>query len=150
MTSWPLRWWARQSLRARLTLLATALFSFAVLTGAVLLLVLQRYALVRTLDNSAEKSAKDTAAIYKSGKSPATVLPTTGGVIAMQVVDAEDRVIAVCCGADRVLSLLTPDQLQHARNGRRYNINNPTSNSRQRVVAEPADDKTVLVVTDLK
>ncbi|HJQ44240.1 MAG TPA: HAMP domain-containing sensor histidine kinase, partial [Jatrophihabitantaceae bacterium] len=109
-----------------------------------------RYALVRTLDNSAEKSAKDTAAIYKSGKSPATVLPTTGGVIAMQVVDADDRVIAVCCGADRVLSLLTPDQLQHARNGRRYNINNPTSNSRQRVVAEPADDKTVLVVTDLK
>ena len=150
MAAWPLRWWARQSLRARITLLATALFSFAVLTGAVLLLVLQRYALVRTLDNSAEKSAKDTAALYESGKSPATVLPTTGGVIAMQVVDAEDRVIAVCCGADRVLSLLTPDQLQHARNGRRYNIDNPTSNSRWRVVAEPAGDKTVLVVTDLK
>ena len=38
----PRRWWDRQSLRARLTLLATALFSLAVVTGAVLLLVLQR------------------------------------------------------------------------------------------------------------
>jgi len=48
--NWPLRWWARQSLRTRLTLLATALFSFAVATGAVLILVLQRTALVRVLD----------------------------------------------------------------------------------------------------
>src|SRR5947209_5067831 len=39
---WPTRWWARQSLRARLTLIATALFAVAVATGAILVITLQR------------------------------------------------------------------------------------------------------------
>jgi signal transduction histidine kinase len=146
----PARWWARQSLRARLTLLATALFSLAVVTGAVLVLVLQRYALLRTLDNSAAKTASDIAQIFRSGKMPATVVPTTGGVTAVQVVDANDHVIATCCSADRVLSMLDPEQLKHARNGRRYDVASPTSDTRLRVVAQPAGDKTVLVATDLK
>ena len=55
--AWPGRYWARQSLRARLTLLATALFSIAVATGAILVIVLQRYALLRVLDSSAQKTA---------------------------------------------------------------------------------------------
>jgi signal transduction histidine kinase len=148
--NWPARWWANQSLRARLTLLATALFSLAVATGAVLLLVLERYALVRTLDNSADKTATDIARNALIGKLPATVIPTTGGVTAVQVVDANDRVIAHSPGADSLFSFLTPDQLQHARNGRRYEIPSPTSDSRLRVVARAAGDKTVIVVTDLK
>jgi signal transduction histidine kinase len=148
--NWPARWWANQSLRARLTLLATALFSLAVATGAVLLLVLQRYALIRTLDNSADKTAMDIARNALSGKLPTTVIPTTGGVTALQVVDANDRVIAHSPGADSLFSFLTPDQLQHARNGRRYEIPSPTSDARLRVVARAAGDKTVIVVTDLK
>ncbi|MEO6886480.1 MAG: hypothetical protein ABI232_09380, partial [Jatrophihabitantaceae bacterium] len=87
---WPGRWWSRQSLRARLTLLATALFTFAVATGAVLLLVLQRYALTRVLDSSADKTASDIARQFTSGKNPTTVLPTTGGVTSVQVVDFLD------------------------------------------------------------
>ncbi|MDT4891344.1 MAG: hypothetical protein QOE97_379 [Pseudonocardiales bacterium] len=150
MRNWPARWWANQSLRARLTLLATALFSLAVATGAVLLLVLQRYALIRTLDNSADKTAMDIARNALSGKLPTTVIPTTGGVTALQVVDANDRVIAHSPGADSLFSFLTPDQLQHARNGRRYEIPSPTSDARLRVVARAAGDKTVIVVTDLK
>jgi signal transduction histidine kinase len=78
------------------------------------------------------------------------VVPTTGGVTAVQVVDTQDHVIATCCGADPVFSVLDPEQLQHARNGRRYDIQSVTSDSRLRVVAEAAGDKTVLVVTDLK
>lgn len=149
MTNWPAHWWAQQSLRARLTLLATALFSFAVLTGAVLVIVLQRYALTRTLDNSAAKTASDIAHIFESGKRPSTVVPTTGGVTAVQVVDQNNRVIATCCGADRVLSVLDGDQLQHARNGRRYEISSMTSD-RLRVVAQAAGPDTVLAMTDLK
>jgi signal transduction histidine kinase len=146
----PARWWEAQSLRARLTLLATALFTLAVATGAVLLLVLQRYALLRTLDNSAAKSASDIAQIFQSGKSPANVVPTTGGVTAIQVVDGNDHVIAVCCGADRVVPLLDAEQLSEVRKGHRLDINSTTSNARLRVLAQAANDKTVLVVTDLK
>jgi signal transduction histidine kinase len=146
----PLRWWARQSLRARLTLVATALFSFSVATGAVLLLGLQRYALVHTLDNSAAKTASDIARKFTNGRSPTTVVPTTGGVTAVQVVDALDRVVATCCGADPTVPVLDADQVEHARNGRRYVINSSTSDAQLRVIAQSAGDKTVLVVTDLK
>ncbi len=143
-------WWSRQSLRARLTLLATALFTFAVLTGAVLVLVLQRYTLLRTLDSSAQKTAHDIAQIFESGKSPTTVVPTTGGVTFVQVVDATDHVKAVCCGADRVIPILDQQQLHRARTGERLMITNPISDAPLRVLAASAGDKTVLVATDLK
>lgn len=146
--SFPASWWARQSLRARLTLLATALFSLAVLTGTVLVLVLQRYTLVRTLDSSAQKTAHDIAVIYKS-KSP-NVVPTTGGVKEVQVVDRADRVLAVCCGADRVVPILDAKQLQKVRNGGRLNITSPTSDDQLRVLGAKAGSNTVVVVTDLK
>src|SRR6266496_1933184 len=83
----PNQWWARQSLRARLTLLATALFSAAVITGAVLLLVVQRSALTRVLDQSANKTATSTARLFNSGKEPPVLPPTSGGITAVQVVD---------------------------------------------------------------
>lgn len=147
---WPARWWASQSLRARLTLVSSALFAVAIVTGAVLVLILQRYALVRVLDNSAVQSAQDVAAQFEAGKNPTTVYPTTGGVTAVQVVDSFDAVVAASPGADRVVPLLDSGQLAQARKGRRFDIPSPTSNTRLRVVAEVAGDKTVLVVTDLK
>jgi signal transduction histidine kinase len=144
----PARWWARQSLRARLTLLATALFTFAVATG-VLLLVLQRYALTRVLDSSADKTASDIARQFTSGKNPATVLPTTGGVTSVQVVDADDIVVSASPGADRTTPVLDARQLAEAREGMRFDIASTTSNARLRVLAHTAGTKTVLVVTDL-
>ena len=146
----PTNWWARQSLRARLTLLATALFTLAVITGAVLVLVLQRFALLRTLDSSAQKTASDTAQLFLSGKTPPTFGPTTGGITAAQVVDAQDRVVSVCCGADPVIPLLDAEQLAEVRRGDRLTITSPTSGARLRVLAATAGDRTVLVATDLK
>ena len=145
----PLRWWARQSLRARLTLLATALFSFAVVTGAVLVIVLQRYALVRVLDASAAKTARDIATQFASGKRPQTVTPTTTGIAFVQVVDTNDGVIATSVGADRATSVLTPDQLEAARDGTRLDIASTTSSARLRVYGRSVGSLTVLVVTDL-
>ena len=146
---WPARWWARQSLRARLTLLATALFSLAVATGAVLLLVLQRYALVRVLDSSAQKTASDIARQFRSGKNPTSVLPTTGGITAVQVVNAQDVVIAASPGADRTTPVLDTDQLREARKGARLDIDSTTSDARLRVLAQNVGGKTVLVVSDI-
>jgi signal transduction histidine kinase len=148
--SWPLRWWARQSLRARLTLLATALFTLAVATGAVLVLVLQRKSLVRVLDASAQKTGTDIAQQIAQGKQSNTVIPTTGGVLEVQVLDAGNHVIAASPGADRIVAVLKPDQVRRVRAGARLNIANPISDGRLRVLGTPVGARTVLVVTDLK
>jgi signal transduction histidine kinase len=145
----PRRWWDRQSLRARLTLIATALFSCAVITGAVLLLVLQRYALTRVLDQSASKTARDIARQVVGDRRPDTVVPTTGGIAAVQVVDAEDRVVTATAGTDRVTSLVTEAQVDAIRNGDRPTIDSPTSTARLRVLGLKVGSRTVLVYTDV-
>lgn len=146
---YPARWWANQSLRARLTLLASALFSFAVATGAVLLIMLQRYALVHVLDSSAEKTASDIAHQFVTGKGTSSPVPTAGGVISVQVVDSDGRVIAASAGADRVTPVLSPQQIASSREGAKYDIDSPTDTGRWRVLGRAAHANTVLVVTDL-
>jgi signal transduction histidine kinase len=145
----PARWWARQSLRARLTLLATAIFSIAVITGAVLVLLLHRYALVRVLDSSAAKTARDIAQQFENGKRPPTVYPTTGGIAFVQVVDQDNGVVATSLGADRAASVVTPEQLKEVRAGARLDIASTTSDARLRVYGRAAGPYTVLVMTDL-
>lgn len=150
--SLPHGWWAKQSLRARLTLLATALFSFAVITGAVLLLVLQRYALSRVLDQNAVQTARDTARLVAAGKLPPTVQPTTGGIAALQVLDANDAVLAASQGTDRTVPLLSPDQLAQVRSGDRieFDLNDSSTSPRYRVIARNVGSRTVVVATDVR
>lgn len=145
----PRRWWTRQSLRARLTLLATALFSFAVITGAVLLLVLQRYALTRVLDQSAIKTSNDIVKQVKGGKLPNPLVPTTGGITAVQLLDANDAVLTASPGADSVTPLLTSEQLEQVRGGARIEIDSTTSSARLRVLARNVGTRTVVVFTDV-
>jgi signal transduction histidine kinase len=146
---WPRRWWERQSLRARLTLLATGLFSVAVVTGAILLLVLQRTALTRVLDQSANKTASQIAALIRSGKEPATLPPTGGGITFVQVVEGNDFVIAASPGADRHTSILTPSQLDEVRDGTRLTVPSPTSDAELRIVGRKLGNNTILVATDV-
>lgn len=150
MLAWPARYWARQSLRARLTLLATALFSIAVATGAVLVIVLQRYALLRVLDASARKSALAVAHQVNERPVPTTVNPTTG-VTAVQVLDPHNGVVASSPGpgVDHSLSYLTPAQLADARAGMRFNVASTTGGVQLRVLAVPAHQLTVVVYTDV-
>ncbi len=148
-TRWPRRWWAQQSLRARLTLLATGLFSFAVITGAILVIVLQRYALTRVLDQAAIKTARDLSRQASKGTLPAVVNPTSGGVAAVQIVDARDAVVSVSPGTDRVNPLVTPEELEQLRDGDIITVASPTSDARLRVIARKAGNLTVVVFTDL-
>ncbi|WP_375485828.1 sensor histidine kinase [uncultured Jatrophihabitans sp.] len=150
VTSAPRRWWSRQSLRRRLTLLATALFTLAVATGAVLLLVLQRYALTRVLDQSAGKTARDISQQVMSGRLPPTVAPTTGGIAAVQVVDARNAVLAASQGTDHARPILASrEQLREVRHGARIEIDSPTSDARLRVLGRAVGSRTVLVFTDV-
>lgn len=145
----PRQWWAQQSLRARLTLLATALFSFAVITGAVLLLILQRYALTRTLDQDAAKAANQAAAAQSGGQFPRTINVTTPGIDGVQVVDASDRVVATTPGMDRGHSFVLPEQLAGIRSGDRPTVPDPASAAPLRVVGLSVGVHTVLVYTDI-
>ena len=149
VTTAPRRWWSRQSLRRRLTLLATVLFSVAVATGAVLLLVLQRYALTRVLDQSADRAARGIAAQVRSGPVPPTVVLTTPGIAAAQVLDAHNGVLAASQGVDHARSLLTGAQLRDVRSGSRIEITSNTSDARLRVVGRRVGDRTVVVFTDV-
>ncbi|WP_375501425.1 sensor histidine kinase [uncultured Jatrophihabitans sp.] len=149
LTSVPRRWWSRQSLRRRLTLVATALFSVAVLTGAILLLVLQRYALTRVLDQNASKTARDIAVQVRSGRLPPTVAPTTSGISAVQVLDSRLAVLSASQGADHYVSLIGPEQLREVRSGSRIEINSTTSDARLRVLGKTVGSRTVVVFTDV-
>jgi signal transduction histidine kinase len=146
---WPTHWWARQSLRARLTLIATALFAIAVVTGAVLVITLQRYSLLRVLDSSAAKAADDVGDQIRQYPTETIVRPTTGGISEVQVVDRSNRVIAASPGGDTDDSLLTPAQLAQARTGARIDITSDTTHAPLRVLAHDVGNRTVLVVTDL-
>jgi signal transduction histidine kinase len=147
--AWPTRWWARQSLRARLTLIATALFAIAVLTGAILVITLQRYSLLRVLDSSAAKAADDVGDQIETHPHESTVRPTTGGISAVQVVDRSNQVIAASPGTDTGDSLLSRGQLARARVGQRIDITSDTTHAPLRVLAQDVGNRTVLVVTDL-
>src|SRR5919197_1387214 len=145
----PRRWWVRQSLRARLTLIATALFSAAVLTGVVLLLVVQRAALTRVLDQSASKTATQTARLFRSGTGPRTLPPTSGGVTAVEGGGAAHNVLAPSPGGDQQVSIVTPEQLSAVRDGDRPTVTSPTSGAPLRIFGRNLGKRTILVATDV-
>ncbi|HVD88850.1 MAG TPA: histidine kinase dimerization/phospho-acceptor domain-containing protein, partial [Jatrophihabitantaceae bacterium] len=148
-----MRWlshlWRGQSLRARITIVATTLFAFAVITGAVLLLVLQRTSLIRSLDSQAIKTGQAVAATRVTGIKPTNVVAAAG--VQIQVLDKNGAVAAASGTADRVKPLLTPDELAAAERGQAINIPAERGNTNQelRVLAVPAGEETVLVASGL-
>jgi signal transduction histidine kinase len=144
----PARYWARQSLRARLTLLATALFALTVATGAILVIVLQRYALTRVLDSAALDTANNIAAQVKAGNIPNPIVPNAR-VIAVQVLRPDNTVETSSAGADFATPELNPQQQEEVREGRRFDITSPTSGQRVRALGVAAGRYTVVVLTDV-
>jgi signal transduction histidine kinase len=106
----------RLSLRARLTLLATGVVLIALALGAVLLVLAVRHSVLNSLDQSARQQAKDVAALASSGRLPDPV-PVGAGTAGVQIVDAQDRVVAVSAGADRLTALLEPADVRAVRSG---------------------------------
>ena len=69
----------------------------------------------RTLDREALSSAHEVAVLVDEGRLPDAV-PTSGAQL-VQVVDGAQRVLAASLGADRLVPLLNPAQLQDALGG---------------------------------
>jgi len=150
-----MRWWRWRSLRARITVLATALFTLALaLAGGILLFTVGK-SLLNTLDSSAERTGGEVATLVKSGRLPTQLLAGSGGVSLVQVVDENNRVLAASPGADTAVSVLTPAELSQVRAGKHLTVAGDRASLDEplRVVGVTADlrngQRTVLVGTDL-
>jgi signal transduction histidine kinase len=87
----------------------------ALLTGGLAFYGALTLSLNRTVDNEALASAQDVAALVNTDRLPDPV-PVSGSQV-IQVVDANQRVIAGSATADRLTPLLTPEELERALSG---------------------------------
>jgi heavy metal sensor kinase len=153
--SFLVRWWRRRTLRARITLLATAVFTVALLLAGVILLATVGRSLLNTLDSSAERTGNEVAALVNTGRLPQQLLTGSGGVSMVQVVDSDNRVIAASPGVDTAVSMVNRDQLAKVRRGAHLTVSGARASQEDpiRVVAVDANtrtgQRTVLVGTDL-
>ena len=145
--------WPTLSLRARLTVVATVLVAVALLAGTVLLLVALQRSLIAALDETARQRARDVVALVDSGQLPDPI-PVAAGTPLVQVVDADDRVVAASAGGDRLVPILLPDDVAAVRDGNVRTIGGSRLglSGELRVVGEPAgtdEPQTVLVAMSL-
>jgi signal transduction histidine kinase len=142
------------SLRARLTVVATALLGAGIAAGAVLLVVTGSRTLQAAVDSGALQSAREVAALVDSNRLPDPVPQGGEGTAAIQVVDAQNRVLAASVGTDRLVPVLRPAEIAAVRSGQRLVV--PGSrlglSGPLRVVGvpagQPSDPQTVIVAVD--
>ncbi|HWB34733.1 MAG TPA: HAMP domain-containing protein, partial [Rugosimonospora sp.] len=106
----------RLSLRARLTLIATAGLAVGLGLGGLLLVAVLGSVLVRGVDSSSRQTADAVVELINEGGLSDPV--PTGGTQVVQVLDANSRVRAASVGADRLVPMLHPDELERAKAGR--------------------------------
>ena len=140
-----MRWWRGRSLRARLVLIGTCGLAAGFLAGGVVLFAVLGLALQRSVDAAAESTAHDVAALTAEGQLPDPI-PVAGGQL-VQVVDGEGRVKSASVGADRLVSLLQPEELADARAGKHLYVDGDrvAVEGPVRVVAVAVGDDTVIV-----
>jgi signal transduction histidine kinase len=148
---WLGEWWGARSLRVRITIVATTLFAAAVVSGTIVLIIVLRVALINGIDSSASKTAADIATLVQRGNAPHTLLSGSGGVDYVQIVDANDAVVANSPGADATRSMLQPNELAQQHDGGHRTISGEWAgiNAQLRVTAVPVGSETVLVGTSL-
>jgi signal transduction histidine kinase len=146
-------WFHRLSLRARLTLVAGILVAGALIAGAVLLSEAVQRSLVTAVDEAARQRARDVALLIDTGRLPDPI-PVEAGTPLVQVVDAEDRVLAASPGGDRLVPILLPEDVTAVREGESRQVDGARLGlaGELHVVGEPAggaERQTVLVAMSL-
>ncbi|SDS93159.1 cell wall metabolism sensor histidine kinase WalK [Jiangella sp. DSM 45060] len=144
----------RLSLRARLTVAATAMAAVGLAISGVLLLIALDRALLTALDETARRQGDDIATLVESGRLP-DPLPGFGVAVA-QVLDADDRVIASTPGGDRLTPVVAGDDLAAVRSGAAIDLDGTRLGQPEplRVVGIPTDTagdpRTVVVAVSLE
>ena len=143
---------ARWGVRARLTLVSSLVLAVALGAAGVLAVTVARSALLQSLDDAAMQRAADVAGLFEAGPLP-DPLPVTGAAV-VQVVDAQERVVASSPGGDRLSPLLDGEGLAAARAGEAVGLPGARVGSSEpfRVLAMTAGQgrtSTVLVATSV-
>lgn len=137
----------RLDLRTRLVLLGTAGVAATLALGGLLLVLALKFALVRSLEDTARHTANDVAELALAGELSDPV-PTSGSGV-VQLVDGDGRILAASIGADRLVALLRPDDLDRARTGQTVHLRGPEGETL--VVAAPVPGQgTVLVAVSAR
>lgn len=147
-------WWRRLSLRARLMVIGVSGLAVGLAVGGVALVAALGFALQRTVDTEAFKTA-DAVAMLVNEKALPDPLPVAGNEVRVQVVDGHARIRAASIDADRLVPMLYERELAQAREGKavfvpgeRLGVRGPV-----RVVAVDAgpatDRQTVLVAKSM-
>ncbi|GAA3921131.1 HAMP domain-containing sensor histidine kinase [Actinoplanes auranticolor] len=102
-------WLRRLSLRARLLLVSVVVLFVGLAGGGVVLVATMNYALLRTANEEALDTATAVAELVNED-TLSDPLPAAPGV-RVQVVNAQDKVLAVSAGADRLVPILYPDEM---------------------------------------
>ncbi len=139
-------------LRARLTAATTVVVAVGLLAGSLLVVLALRVALLSGLDEGGRARARGVAELVTQDRLPST-LPAGAGLV--QVVDADQRVLAASPGTDRLVPLLGGADVTAVRGGATREL--PGAQVAQddplRVVGlaagTPADPLTVLVASSL-
>jgi signal transduction histidine kinase len=109
-TGWN-RWWSRRSLRARVTVLATATLAFGLTLGTVLFAMLFARGQIADLDSQLRSEVATVSGLVQGNQLPKPLPVPDGGTVFAQVVDHAGTVLASSQNAPQVLSILSPDQL---------------------------------------
>ena len=114
------RFWGL-SLRARLMIIGVTGVAVALAIGSLVLYRVLVFAVDRTLDNEALASAQEVSAMVDAGRLPSP-LPVSGAQL-IQIVDDQGRVVAASVNADKLVSLLHPEELAEALQGEAVLVN---------------------------
>jgi signal transduction histidine kinase len=108
------RFWTL-SLRARLMIIGLLGVGIALIMGGLAFFGALTFSMNHTLDNEALASAQEVAAMVNENRLPNPV-PVSGAQV-VQVVDGQQRVIGGSVTADRLIPLLSPNELATALTG---------------------------------
>ena len=141
----PAAWWARRSLRLRLTVAATALFAVGSVGAAALLAAYLRHSMLAAVDDGVRQRARDVATVAAAGTVPRT-LPVTGEEAIVQLVDADGRTLArgstpAAAGVDLATTGVRPGTVD----GRQLRVGDPGPTP-YRVAAAAVGSRTGAVV----
>jgi signal transduction histidine kinase len=107
--------WRRCTLRTRLMTICLAALALALAAGSLALYVVLHVEGLHRVDRAARASSSEVAGLIRTGRLPQT-LPVTGVEI-IQVLDSDGRVLSASANADRLTSILRPEELADARRG---------------------------------
>jgi signal transduction histidine kinase len=127
----PLTWWRRQSLRFRLTAVASAALALALALSAYVFVAVLGKALIRAVDDEVYARAREVAALSHAGRLPDPVVSVDNTII--QVLGPDGRVADATPNTDRLVPLLPERERAEALrkgtarflNGRPYGIPGP-------------------------